>query len=430
MNLRPDGVSLLIPPIMKKSLLTLAIVASLPLAATAKDLFTITTTGAANLSVSGSKLTDLLEDAIKAEGDFAAIGNNSANIALDYAGMANAIVVDIVAPIIPGGNFTATLQLPGFTKTFTGTSKDDLQSQVEDFIKDDEAGRKEVLKALKKIYASTPITITDGTPHASTAMVANRAFDEFGLRHGRTRDERATLDKGEALDTGFIGGEIQAGQFETAGGYKGTAYTFAPTMRFGDRWGFVLSAPLRYLDIEGSQSAEAGLVAGIPLQLISESKDSHLFWQVTPHAHAVAAASIDLLQAGVEVGGGATNRLGYNFGCCTVQMANQVGYFQGLEVQGIDTGVKQTILKNGLSVSIPVAGGWLVEPRAVMTNFLQDAAVPNYYTFGVDLVYRSPAHVSWALFLVPDDFYAGVYYDTDFKDYTSPNARTGIRWKW
>jgi hypothetical protein len=416
---------------MTKSLLPLILAIALaPLAVSAKELFTVTTTGAANLTVSGSKLPDLLEDAIKADGAFAGLGNNSATIALDYAGMANAIVVNIVAPTVPGGNFTATLQLPGFTKTFTATTKDGLQTEIENFVEEDEAGRKEVLKSLKKIYAGTPITITDGTPHSSTAMLANRAFDEFGLRHARTNGERTALNEGKELDSGWIGLEVDAGQFETAGGYKGTSYTVAPTLRLGDRWGFVLSMPVRYLDIEGSQSAEAGVLAGIPLQLISESKDSHLFWQVTPHVHAAAAASVDILQAGVEVGGGVTNRLGYNFGFCTVQMANQLGFYQGLDVSGYDTGVKQEIVKNGLSVSIPVAGGWLVETRAVRTDFLKDAAVPEYYTFGADLVYRSPCRVSWALFFVPDDFYVGAYYDTDFKDYSSPHARTGIRWKW
>ena len=414
---------------MTRKILT-ALVALAPLVAPAKDLFTVTTTGGATLTVSGSRLADMLEDAVKAQGDFAAIGSGSARISVNYTGQVDAIVMDVVDPALPGNPFTATLTLTGFSKTFSGATKDELQDAIEDFIREEGAGRNELFKALKRVWAKSPVTITDGTPHASTAMIANRAFAEFGLRHGKTGGERALLDAGKPLDTGFFGIEVDAGRFETEGGYRGESYTVAPTLRLGERWGFVLSAPVRYLDIEGAQAAEWSLLAGIPLQILSEDKDSRLFWQVTPHAHAALAGSLDVAQAGLEVGGGLTHRIGYDFGWGTLQLANQFGHFEGLDIDGVDTGVKQQILKNGLQLSVPLASRWLVEARAVRTDFLKDAPMDAYYTFGADLVFRSPGESSWAMCLVPDDFYVGAYVDMDFDDYTSAYARAGIRWKW
>lgn len=380
----------------------------------------------------GNKLADLLEDAIKGKGDFSSIGNNDAAISVTYAGIPNALAVSVTTPTIsnPSAPYSATLTLGAFTKTFTGTSKDDVQKKLEDFFTKDNPERDEAVKQLKKVWAMTPVTITDGTPHSSTAMVANRAFDEFGLRLGKTRAERAKLDAGESILTSHLGVEASYGSFETKGGYTGTTFTAAPTLRFGDRYGLVISLPVRYLDIQGSQSGEAAAVVGLPLQLISENKDSHLFWQVTPHAFAAGAGSLDLFQAGLSVGGGLTNRVGYNFGSCTLTMANQLGSFQGLDIMGVDTGVKQLIMKNGVSLSVPVMSHWLAEVRAVRTDFLKDAPFDAYYTFGADLVFRSEGGTPWWLFMIPDDVYVGVAYDTDLKDYSAPYVRGGLKWTW
>ncbi len=391
------------------------------------DLFSIRDS-LSGTTVTGNKLGDLLEDALKGTGDFSAIGANPANLSVNYAGIANALGVNVTTA--GPGAFNATLTVGAFTQNFTGTSKDDIQNQIEDFFTKDTPGRDRALKELKKVWARTPITITDGTPHATTTMVANRGFDEFGLRLGKTRAERTKLDAGEPLLHSHFGIETAASTFETEGGYTGTAYTVAPTLRFGDRFGFVLSVPMRYIDLQGSQSAELAVLAGLPIQLISENKDSRLFWQLTPHAHAAAAGSMDLFQAGLAVGGGLTNRVGYNFGGCTVTLGNQLGHFQGLDIEGVDSGVKQLIMKNGVSVSVPVMSHWLVEARAVRTDFLKDAPFDEYYTFGADLVYRSEGGSAWYLFMIPDDLYVGVAYDTDFADYTSPSVRAGARWTW
>ena len=425
---------------MTRRLLTLAAITCSPALAIADgpDLFAIRARNdqtTASVTVTGNKLADLLEDSVQGTGAFSSIigANNSSTIAIDYAGIPNAIALAIKNPtetFTASGQFEVVLTIGGFSKNFTGVTKDDLQNKIEDFFTKDTAGRDAALKELKKIWARTPVTITDGTPHASTAMIANRTFDEFGLRLGKTRAERAKLDAGEKLLTSHLGIEASYGTFETQGGSTGTVYTAAPTLRFGDRYGFVLSAPVRYIDLQGAQSAEAALTAGLPLQFISENKDSHLFWQVTPHAHAAAAGSMDLFQGGLEVGGGVTNRLGYNFGGCTVTMGNQLGHFQGIDILGVDSGVKQLIMKNGLAVSIPVMSHWLVETRAVRTDFLKDAPFDEYYTFGVDLVFRSEGGTPWYLFMIPDDVYVGLAYDTDLKDYSAPYARAGIKWTW
>jgi hypothetical protein len=187
---------------------------------------------------------------------------------------------------------------------------------------------------------------------------------------------------------------------------------------------------VRYLDIEGAKSGETGLLMGLPLQVISQDGDGGFFWQVTPFVHSAIAASYDMVQAAVDMGGGFTNRVGYDFGWCTIQVASQIGYFDGVDISNFDIGVEQQILKNGVKLSIPVAESWLIEARAVRTDFLKDAAVPIYYTFGADIVYRSAHSDHWAYVLVPDDIYLGAFYDTDLKSYSGLSARGCVRWKW
>ena len=409
--------------------LILLLAATAP-AARAKDLFVVNASGVANVTVAGNSLPGLITDAVSARGAFASLGNESATIRLNYAGVVDAVRVDIVTP--PGGigTYTATLRLPGYIRTFTGTGKANLREQLVEFLRIDNTGHGDIIKSLKKIYASTQVTITDGTPQSSTALVADREFSEFGLRHGRTREERAALDAGERLDIYGFSVEAGVGTFGTRGGYQGTVYTVAPTLRLGERYGFVFSLPFRFVDVQGAAAGEAGLLMGVPLQLISEDKDSRLSWQVTPFVHATVAGSFDMLQAAIDLGGGVTHRIGYNFGFCTLQIANQIGYYDGIDIAGYDIGVEQQILKNGLQLSVPLTASFLLELRATRTDFLQDAAVPLYYTFGADLVFRTRGTREWYYVPFPDDFVIGVAYDTDLKGYSSPQARTSVRWRW
>lgn len=406
----------------------------------AKELFVVEATGVTNLTVSNSSLPDLIGDAIAARGAFVDLGDRSASFTLNYAGVADALRVSVVTPSSGTlGTYSATIDLPGYTRTFTASSKRELRDLVTDFLEQSgtpvelsgtTTGRGDLLKALKKIYASTPVTVTDGTPHSTTATLSNREFDEFGLRHGLTADESAALRRGVRPESNGFSVEADYGWFETKGGFSGSSLTVTPTLRLGDRWGFVFSLPVRYLDIEGAKSGETGLLMGIPLQVVSQDGEGGFFWQVTPFVHSAIAASYDMVQAAVDIGGGFTNRVGYDFGWCSVQLASQIGYFDGIAISDYDIGVEQQVLKNGAKLSIPVYGGWLIEGRAVRTDFLKAAAVPVYYTFGLDFVYRSANTGYWAYVLVPDDIYLGAYCDTDLKSYNGLSARGCVRWKW
>lgn len=408
--------------------------------AQAKDLFIVEASGVTNLTVTNSSLPDIIGDAIAARGAFLDLGDRSATFTLNYAGVANAIRVSVVTPTSGTlGTYSATIDLPGYTRTFSASSKRELRDIVRDFLKQTgdplevtrtTSGHGDLLKALKKIYASTPVTVTDGTPHSSTATLSNREFDEFGLRHGRTANESTALRRGMWPASNAFTVEADYGWFQTKGGFTGSSLTVTPTLRLGDRWGFVFSLPIRYLNIEGAKSGETGLMMGVPIQVISEDAGGGFFWQVTPFVHSAIAGSYDMIQVAIDIGGGFTNRVGYDFGWCTVQLASQIGYFDGVSISDFDIGVEQQILKNGAKFSIPIGGGWLFEGRAVRTDFFKQAAVPVYYTFGADFVYRSAHTEYWAYVPVPDDIYLGVYCDTDLKSYNGLSARGCVRWKW
>src|ERR1043165_2616590 len=104
--------------------------------ARAKELFVVEANGVTNLTVSSSSLPDLIGDAIAARGAFVDLGDRSATFSLNYAGVANALRVSVVTPPNGGaGIYSATIDLPGYTRVFTADSKQTLRNLVTDFLK-------------------------------------------------------------------------------------------------------------------------------------------------------------------------------------------------------------------------------------------------------------------------------------------------------
>src|SRR5437867_1096383 len=183
----------------------------------AGDLFEIemTSPGVTPVTVTGSSLADLVSKAIKSENGFFAFADRDRTATFKYAGVENAIQITINA-----GETSATLEVPitGFAKTFSGASSDELKNQVVDFLKKD--GTAQLANFYREINAGSLVAVTDGNPHSSTALLADRAYDQFGMTIGQTREEKEHFKKSSG---GFsITLEPQAGQIE-ANGFKGVS---------------------------------------------------------------------------------------------------------------------------------------------------------------------------------------------------------------
>ncbi len=398
-------------------------VAGLMPCAIAGDLFninTVTTDGGPpmNLTAGSSSVINLVQSAINADGSFASFANRGYSASLQYAGVANAINFTV-----NNAGTSATLQIPstGFSKTFTGTSRSDLNSQITAFLKSD--GESEYAKFLKAMNEQSTVAVSDGNPNSSTAMMASQAFDDYAFGPVESRDERAASEAQSVH--ACIGAVADIGTFSSQG-INGTSYSLPISMgfKFSDRVGIGVSVPLNYTEVEGAKIFSAGLTLALPVKIILPGDDQPWSWQLTPSGGAIASASEDMLAGGAIGQGGLSSMLTYDFGKFSLTMGNYFGWFEGIPVTlGGDTfnpDISQQIVKNGLKVSVPIKQHWVVEVYGIHTKFIESAAVDQYVTVGAEVGWRSSSTRSyWSI---------GFYSDIA-DNYTSTRAKIGTSWK-
>ncbi len=367
----------------------LALLATLvPAAATleARPLFEIQT-DVPSIGGGGSSLPDLIEDFIRVREDFSGLDALADyNATLHYAGVAGAIEIEVAQ----FGN-EATLHIPstGFSRTFTGASRDEIHQQIEDFIQDE--GAREWGRFNREMNRHSLVAVTDGNPNSTTARTAEATFQEFGTRPGRTRGERY---HGGSV-RGRVGFSLFPGysRFE-AGDFKGEAYSLhlAGRFRFNERFSLALLAPVSYLKVEDATVYRAGVTAGVPVTLIPDRPRAPIFWQVTPSAGLTGAGSVDFAAGGLVEHYTATSLLSYNLQNVTLSMGNQYGVYRGRNTSyddyEFDTDLNQRIVRNGLSVSVPLPGRFVVDVFGRETRFRREAAMDRYRELGGDVVFR------------------------------------------
>lgn len=422
---------------MNKIILAAATAPLMPLGLHAADLFQINAISPGqSVTVGGSNLIDLVNNAIDSKDQFAKFQNKQTTLSLNYAGVKDAIVFTVNA-----ANTQATLKLPSSSlQTFTGTSRDDLQTQIEDFLKKE--GSAQYSELLKELANKTPVAVTDGNPNSATAKVALSLFRNYGAM---TAPASSSIERSNPSDYELVG---DIGAF-SAGDYKGNTYFVPITMdiRLSDNIRLGIDIPLSYSTVDSAKVFDAGLTLSLPVRIINSSAEASTpsvdaqtgrtvnvlptenpqpwTWQITPTAGAVAAGSVEFLAGGVIGYGSLTNMVAYNFPSCTVSMGNQISFFKGQSISfgdyTLDSGTSQQLLKNGLQVSIPIGERYLVDVYGNYSNYLQDAAVSNWFTVGIDAGVR--------LFGSSSTMLKVGYYSDLGKDYTSYVGRVGFGWR-
>lgn len=356
----------------------------------AADLFSVgaqTTSGPSQtLTVSGSNLPDLVTNLIKNEKQFASLNNRDVSASLRYAGINNAISITKNA-----ANTAATVKIPsiGLTKTFAAANADDLKNQVIDYVKQN--GASEYGRFLRVVNQSTTSGVTDGNPLAATAMLADHQYFTFGLQPAPFPSERPQrLDSVAApnLRFDFAGGVTHSA--EGNGYFVDGAFDFA--LRFGDRVGLVFSTPLRYRNLQGSNTYEAGEEVALPISILPPRGNGGLSWRLTPAGMVGAAGSLELAAGGTFAGGGITSSLSYEVGGFTLTLADHYSYFRGYPIDVGDyhfsTNLEQQPLKNGLKLTKSFGDALLLDANVTYTALLNRAAVRRYWTPGAGIAVR------------------------------------------
>jgi hypothetical protein len=366
---------------MKRGIVTNALAClllGLGSAAFAADLFSITaqtTSGTPEQStVGGQSVIDLADQLINNKEQFAVFENRDFAATLTYAGIEDAVRFSGNAA---GTEVTLAIPSTGFSKTFTGTDRDDLEQQIEDFLKKE--GSKQWSAFQKKVNELSTVAVSDGNPQATTAWLANQHFSKFALQQSLFD---SPAKGGGHLQFDATGEMISS---DNGDGHRvGAALT--SMHRFGDRVGLSFSIPLNWRQIESANVFDLGLELGLPIGLIPRRQGRGLGWQVTPFGFGAASASVDYAAGGLLVGGGMSSHLSYQTGQFIFTMGNQVGLYEGtpvsLDEYRFDNDVSQVILKNGGKATWRPneKGALLLEAGLTYTNLLRDAAVNNYWT--------------------------------------------------
>jgi hypothetical protein len=348
--------------------------------ARARDLFDVSATSTsgppASAQASGSSLVDLIENLVDSQEEFAALQDQGFAASLDYAGVADAVQVTRNAA---GTEATVTIPSTGLQKTFTGADEDDLEQQIEDYIKKD--GASEWGRFLREINQRTYVGVADGNPQATTALAAFGTYRRFGL--GST-----PLVGGNTISLGS-GAELR---FDIDGGVNSTdsgdgffaAGTLSTRFRFGERVALSVATPLAYRQVEEASIFHGGLELGLPITLLT-GEGVPVRWTITPAGVVYVGGSYDLAAGGVVAGGSITSSLSFLFDGpgIVVTVANQYGTYQGVPIDiqefKFDTDVDQQILKNGVMVTKRFGAGF-VDAGVTYTSFLEDAAIDGYWS--------------------------------------------------
>jgi hypothetical protein len=403
--------------------LLIALVIAFAPASRAGSLFEVTmspsTGSGGSVTARGNDLTALLDDAILGRRQFAnfAAGGNYL-ITVNYGGTANALALTFTSV----SNVYTIASKAGFTST--SSNRASLVSAVDGALKrrPDDLGFNPAAHSL--------ISVNDGNPEATTALMGKESFDTYAMLPSPTRDERegstmriASMQPGQSsADVSADVGRIRVRSFD------GTSYTLPISYRrqLTDRVGMAVGIPVNYTEIEGAQIYRGGLGLGFPVRLLMPGTNQPWFWQVALSGSGVAAVSDDMVEGAWVVQGAFNNALSYDLPACTLSMGNHLSVYGSESFHGYDSKVSQQITKNGLKVGVPIGRGWVVETWGIHNYFVQDAAVRNYFSVGGTLAYRRgpKGNLGWNRPTAYLSFY------TEISDhYVTSHLRLGSQWK-
>jgi hypothetical protein len=409
----------LLKEVLMKGTLFAAVIAALilaaPGAAGAAELFGVEAAySGGTITQTASSLPDLVDALINNEGAFVPLLGHDFTGSLTYYGIPGAVAVNVQGQT----QLTLTSSLTGLNRTFTGTSRADLEDQLTDWLLKD--GSTEAAKLIQAAAARSAAAITDGNPSSATARIADRAFGAFGL-FPAARVMRGSEPGGYAA----LWFHTRQSEADTPiGTAEGADYEINIPwwLHFGRHFSLIGNTSGQYMDTEGTAIYGGGSDLGLGIRPFVRDEESGFGWQITPFIGLHGVGTYDGATGGLLNQFGITSRLEFQLPHnILLIIANQFSHFNSLEFKiedvEIDPQIEQDVLKNGVMVDFPLwsekslyANGFFVD-----TRFLQDAAIDNYQTVGAGLSLRG------------DRLSLNGYVSRDFaSNYSSWNAGIGL----
>jgi hypothetical protein len=325
------------------------------------------------INATGSHMLDLTSDIANTRGPFAPLAGRPYTATFNVGSIQNLLQLSSNAP---GTTISLRDPLSGQAQNFIATTKAKAETKIRRFL---QQNLNTVFVGYQRtLNGNSGIGVTDGNPLAATAFLGTDAFNRFGI------DPAVPVTPIGQLGDFAVGIDADGGQYRTSS-LDGDFAQFDINLseRFNQLVGLVISIPLEYRTIQGTNSYAGGLNLGLPFTILTHPQDKDGFaWQLTPWAVVGGGINESLLSGGGIAGGGITSSIGYRLGNFTFTMANQGGYDGGFSFTydniKFNTPVDQWIFKNGLYVDCNLSHGLFVDGGASYTDFLHTAGVSGY----------------------------------------------------
>ena len=356
-----------------------------------------------------SSLPDLLEVFLNQKDEFAIFENEDWVADLTYLGLPEAFQVTADKD---GTDVVIESDLTGLEVDFTGADRDAVADDVEEWFEDEGAAAvSEVEAEVAKVSA---LAITDGNPLATTARLANRAFRAFGFYNSTaaylgSEDGEFAINIGAHFDFSSFSVDAPSG---TADGDQ-----FAITLPFQVDlpWKNIVIkgvGSFEITDMEGTEIYGGGYQVGVPIEIVEDYKDLGISWTLSPNLGLEGRGAYDVATGGLLVQYGLTSRVDYVVNeKLVIASINQLSTYSTIPIivgdLRLDPDVNQVIFKNGILASYLFYPAFTVDAFLINTAFLEDAAVDNYNTLGIDayLKVTGSFNVSVSLdYTLADDF--------------------------
>ena len=275
-------------------------------------------------------------------------------------------------------------------ETFEGVSRDASVEEFEEFMKS-QGG--DILNDIQKaLIAQSPVDPIAGNPGSlMSTMVAGQFQNGFMDAASQIAPEAARPSDSEGYNpANLIHLGVQLGQYNASDLVtRAVTLPLGYSFRIGRGKGVQkvdLSLPVTLSEAEGAQSANVLLDLGLTYGVNDR-------WSLTPAAGVGFVGSADLGSAGGVNALSLTSAYALPYDTWTVNIGNMLGYYQTLafEFEGykFDPNVANTILRNGVMVSIPAKIGArdvAAEFWAIDTRFFGSELYSKYYNeFGVSI---------------------------------------------
>ena len=376
-----------------KIILALLLWTGIAMKANAAKLFAVDVSySGGNLFVEDSSLPDLVKNLIKKDHEFSILGAQTTySGSLRYFGLNDALVITVNTAAL---TVHLTSALTGLDTTITGTSEDDLKKKLADWFYLD--GGKAATKLLREAIKSSAAAITDGNPGATTALMADSTFRNFGLFQSTSREQNA-----RGFESGaHVGLWVSENSYKTdtpSGPLEGTRtrLNIPLWLHFGTRVSFVGNTTVDFNNLEGTEFYGVEANVGLAFRPVLRTAEDRFGWQVTPFCGAYGIGSVDGVTAAIVSQYGAINRFEWRlFKRSLFSFVTQYTTFDNVTIKFNDneltSPVNQNILKNGIMYDMPVFSlkSLFVNAYLIDTRFLEDAKTTDYQTIGGGISYR------------------------------------------